>query len=277
MKTKNKLIEEYLSEPVKKGDNVTVMGLGIKNKSSWGLTAKVVGVLMNGKIKIEHHSSYGDNIVNKGDYKKYTGYIGYNPVIEKPWNSNLKMVNYTLESIIHTCGFDRKTKTLKTEEFKEFTAQYLNWNPWVLDRKGERVYYQRDFVWTMKDKQLLIESLYNKIDLGKIVLRRRSFDFVKKEAEKGEEVGFHDIVDGKQRLNAIIGFLSDEYPDLNNRYFSEFSDIAKHRLLDCQVLAYGELGESATDQDVKSVFLGINFTGVEMSQEHIDFVKDIQI
>ena len=31
-------------------------------------------------------------------------------------------------------------------------------------------------------------------------------------------------------------------------------------------VSYGELGEDATDEDVKSVFLGINFTGVQMSK-----------
>ena len=39
----------------------------------------------------------------------------------------------------------------------------------------------------------------------------------------------------------------------------------------------GELGELATDEDVKDTFLSINFTGVPMSQDHIDYVKSIKI
>jgi hypothetical protein len=34
--------------------------------------------------------------------------------------------------------------------------------------------------------------------------------------------------------------------------------------------------ENATDEDVIATFLGVNFTGVPMSQEHIDYVKEIQ-
>lgn len=35
--------------------------------------------------------------------------------------------------------------------------------------------------------------------------------------------------------------------------------------------------EEATDEDVQSVFLNVNFTGKPMSQEHIEFVKSIKI
>lgn len=42
MKTKEELIEDFLKEPIKVGDNVTVRGLGIQDKSSWGSTTKVV-------------------------------------------------------------------------------------------------------------------------------------------------------------------------------------------------------------------------------------------
>lgn len=34
-------------------------------------------------------------------------------------------------------------------------------------------------------------------------------------------------------------------------------------------------GEKATDEDVIETFLMVNFTGKIMSQEHIDYVKEI--
>lgn len=33
--------------------------------------------------------------------------------------------------------------------------------------------------------------------------------------------------------------------------------------------------EGTTDKDVINAFLGVNFTGIQMSQEHINFVKEI--
>ena len=47
----------------------------------------------------------------------------------------------------------------------------LNDNPFVYDKEGNRLYYQRDYVWSLKDEQLFIESIYNGIECGKIVLR----------------------------------------------------------------------------------------------------------
>jgi hypothetical protein len=42
-------------------------------------------------------------------------------------------------------------------------------------------------------------------------------------------------------------------------------------------MSYIELDENSTDKDVLSVFLAINFTGVPMSKEHIEYVKSIKI
>ena len=44
-----------------------------------------------------------------------------------------------------------------------------------------------------------------------------------------------------------------------------------------QSVSYGEIGENATDKTVQVIFLNINFAGVQMSKEHIDFVKSIKL
>ena len=48
----------------------------------------------------------------------------------------------------------------------------LNFNPYVTDPStGEKRYYQRPYCWTLEDEQMFIESIYNELDCGKIVLR----------------------------------------------------------------------------------------------------------
>ena len=84
------------------------------------------------------------------------------------------------------------------------------------------------------------------------------------------------IVDGKQRLNALIRFVCDKFKDLHGNYFSDLSDWAKNEFLDSMVLSYAELGETATDKDVIETFLGVNHTGTPMAKEHIESVKSIQ-
>lgn len=42
-------------------------------------------------------------------------------------------------------------------------------------------------------------------------------------------------------------------------------------------LAYGEMDETSTDEDVLDNFCTLNHSGVPMSKEHIDFVRSINL
>ena len=47
------------------------------------------------------------------------------------------------------------------------------------------------------------------------------------------------------------------------------------RLKFCELFAYAEMDEDATDDMVLSQFLKLNFAGVPQSKEHIEYVKEI--
>jgi len=273
--SKEKLIEEYLNLPPKVGESVYVRGLGSQNKDAFTSATEVIEVKDGGVVVISEYGHKKD--IAPEDYNKNTMNIGENPFPKKPWNSRMKIVNFTLQSILHVCGFEDNDREYTTREGKKVIVPRLNWNPHFIGEDGNEVVYQRDFCWTLKDKQLLIESVYNNIDIGKMVIRKRGFHYAIERAGQGKETGFADIVDGKQRLNALIGFVSGEFEDLHGNKWEDLSDKAQHMFLDFQSIAYGEIGENATDEDVKSVFLGVNFSGVPMSQEHIDFVKSIKL
>ena len=70
--------------------------------------------------------------------------------------------------------------------------------------------YQRKLVWTLEDKKALIETIQRQYPLPNILL-----------AAKDEK---YEIIDGLQRLNAIIGFINKEFTTNDNKYFnlSEF-------------------------------------------------------
>lgn len=61
---------------------------------------------------------------------------------------------------------------------------------------------QRDLVWVLSQKQLLIDSLFKDFDIPKIYFR----DVV----EQGKTIYY--VIDGQQRLNAIFGFMNNEFP-----------------------------------------------------------------
>jgi hypothetical protein len=110
-----------------------------------------------------------------------------------------------------------------------------------------------------------------------VVVRKRSWEWVTQQIKNGnDEVSFWDIVDGKQRLNALVRFVCDKFKDSRGNYFSDLSEWAQNKFLDSMVIAYAELGETATDEDVIETFLGVNYTGTPMTKEHIESVKSIQ-
>lgn len=274
MKTKEEQIESFLSEPIKKGEMVYVRGLDTQNKNSFFNTSKVVSLGENESIFIKHHNSLIE--VKKGDYRKNTNDIGYNPFPDKRWDENVIMIRFNLESIIHSF-YDLKTKELRKESVLGTLVYELEWEPFLINENGEEIVYQRDFCWDLKDKQLLIDSIYNGIDIGKILIRKRSWEWVESRVKQNKKASFKEIVDGKQRLKTIIEFINNEFPDLNGFYWDDLSKVAQGKFLSFSSVSYGEIGEKSEDRDVKRIFLNINFSGVQMSQEHIDFVKNINI
>lgn len=72
--------------------------------------------------------------------------------------------------------------------------------------------YQRKLVWTLLEKQKLVESIMKKYPIPAILL-----------AEKEGSASHYEIIDGLQRLNAIVSFIEGSFPTLDNRYF----DISK--------------------------------------------------
>lgn len=277
--TKQELLNQYLSEPIKAGDEIEILGLGSQNKTIWGLT--IAEKVENEMVYYKNPSYINSDLYSKPitECRKATYKIGYNPFPEKDWNANIRFIGFDLANTLSSCGYDRREKTFKNEIFGEVIVPELNWNPVIINDEGEEISYQRDFVWSLKDKQLLIDSIYNNIEIGKIVVRKRSWNWVENRIKKGQikNTAFKDIVDGKQRLNALFDFIQDKYPDSNGYVYSELSNRAQRKFENFSSLSYGEIGESASDKDVKSIFLNINFAGIPMSQEHIEFVKSIKI
>ena len=66
--------------------------------------------------------------------------------------------------------------------------------------------YQRKLVWTLKEKQLFIDSIINKYPTPSIILSA-----YEGEDESRKVKVFYEIIDGLQRLNAIVSFVNNDY------------------------------------------------------------------
>lgn len=126
--------------------------------------------------------------------------------------------------------------------------------------------YQRDYVWTIEDKVFLIDSIFNNIEIGKIALIHYSTS-TWMESDYG-----YEILDGKQRLNALVEFYEDRF-HYKGKYYSDLSNNDKRVFKDHPV-AIGKIDET----DKKSIlkyFLMLNRAGRVMDQKHLNKVEQM--
>lgn len=277
---KKRQLAEYQKQPIVKGDSIYVKhGKLFPQYSQFPdkLVLCVVNSVFGDVLTVtetysgrEIHTIYVKDVDSRFD-----NYVGANPFLDD--NRYIKSINYSMESIINGLDLDgEKRKFRKPYSIQGVQIKELNWNPYVYDENNNKLYYQRDFVWTKKDNQLLIESIYNGIECGRILIKTHDWSTIEKRVAMGEtDVAFRDIVDGKQRLNAIRGFLMGEYKDLHGNYFGDLSQHAQNKFGDHQLFSYAEMGDRVTDKQVIQQFLKVNFTGRPQSTEHINYVKEI--
>lgn len=260
--SKQEQIEKYLAEPLKIGDSIYVQGLGSQNKNAWFNSTEVVGMIDGEPYIIE----YGKPRKVTEQWKKSTYTIGADPYPKV--RNRIQNVNFTIESILFTLFKEGEY------DLEGTPIMASNFNPFVFVG-GVKKYYQRPLVWDTKQKQLLIESLYNEVDCGKVLVRERSWAELKGLKYDGHELAFIDIVDGKQRLSALQEFINNGFPDLQGNYYNDLSDRAQGALTSSQLISYSVLPENSLDKDVLVQFLRLNFAGVPQSQEHLDYVKSL--
>lgn len=236
-----------------------------------GTSIGYIRKIENGKATVE--SYYGhkheNNVCDVSQLSKYSYMVGANPF---DGLIQMKSYNYQLSSII--------SQMFREEKYHTNAGTLIpnaNFNPIVYDANGEVVYYQRGNVWTLENKQALIESIYNGVDCGKIIVRERDWDEIDALEAAGLEFAFYDVVDGKQRLTALNEFINDVFPDSYGNYYSDLSDHAQHAFGDNQLISYAEMKPHTKDADVIKTFLRMNFSGIPQSKEHLDYLKSIKM
>lgn len=122
--------------------------------------------------------------------------------------------------------------------------------------------YQRDYVWEDSDKESLIDSIFNGIEIGKFALIKHDYS----------EDLLYEILDGKQRLTTLLDFYENRI-SYKGYYFNELSFMDKHTFLNTEVT----LGETSdlTKQEIYEYFVKLNTTGKSMDEEHLKKIKEM--
>jgi len=123
--------------------------------------------------------------------------------------------------------------------------------------------YQRDYVWSQEDKEKLIDSIFNNITIGLFVLAKRPFEAYSK---------MYEVIDGKQRLTALVEFYEDRFP-YKGVYYSQLS--FRDRIhFDQYGISLGIMSEDSTEKEKYAAFLAVNTFGKVMDQEHLNSVRE---
>lgn len=127
--------------------------------------------------------------------------------------------------------------------------------------------YQRGLVWSLEDKQSLIDSIFNNVDIGKFSLIQRDYETAKKTTQHT-----YEVLDGKQRLTALIEFREDRFR-YKGKLFSElhFADQIHINGYSISVAHVKDM----TKEQIYRYFLKLNTSGKPMDGKHLDHVKDL--
>ena len=126
---------------------------------------------------------------------------------------------------------------------------------------------QRPLVWTDKQKGELVFSIYSQRYIPAIYL-----------IFKWDKDKTFEVLDGKQRLNAMMGFLEDEFPVAFNGVdylFSELpNDYQKFYESHAPVFRVIHEGQTPFTDDQKIRWFGlINFAGTPQDEAHMESLK----
>ncbi len=126
--------------------------------------------------------------------------------------------------------------------------------------------YQRGYVWEQKDKELLLDSIFKNIDIGKFVFIRLSDpDWLER------NLGY-EILDGKQRLSTLIEFYENKL-SYRGKYYNDLSGADK-AVFKNHMVSVAEV-DNTDKKTVLKYFLMLNRTGKSMDESHLEEVENM--
>jgi hypothetical protein len=124
--------------------------------------------------------------------------------------------------------------------------------------------FQRGYVWTTEQKIKFVEYGLKGGKSGMNILLNCP------DWNRGGVDGLV-LVDGKQRINAVLSFINNEFPVFGDHYFRDFSDqmdIVRSRF-------YFHINDLRTREEVLQWYLDLNSGGTVHTEEDLDKVRKL--
>lgn len=137
----------------------------------------------------------------------------------------------------------------KLTEFKDYPIKdFLTWYEYeglILSPK-----FQRNSVWNTQAKSYLIDTILRGLPIPPIFLK----EYIDRETKKT----IREVIDGQQRLNAIISFYQNDY-----------------KIIKSHNKEYGNLTYNEFDDDTQIAFLGFNIPIILVKTENDSIIYDM--
>jgi hypothetical protein len=208
--------------------------------------AEIDEILDNGKMYVIKYDEEIRNVIQKVIGTKPNYMVELWPFVRPITNGQSQFVE--------TFGFESDLKTINKSVESLIHDYYhfgINMNP----------EYQRDYVWDQSDKEKLIRSIFMGADIGRFAL-------ITDYSNPGSNPYGYEILDGKQRLNAIIEYFENRWP-YDGVYYNDLSWKDRHRFANHLVqISYLDKTETNKDEIIQQ-FIIINQAGRHMSDDDI--------
>lgn len=119
-------------------------------------------------------------------------------------------------------------------------------------------------MWDFDDKVKLIDSIFNNVDIGKFVLINRPY----KTGQKS-----YEILDGKQRLLALIEFFENRF-EYKGVMFKDLSFTDKTHFENYSI-SWCDVKDEITKKQKYQYFLKLNIGGKPVDKKHIAMVQQL--
>lgn len=143
-------------------------------------------------------------------------------------------------------------------------SQFIRWNE--KDQLILQPKFQRRVAWQTAARSYLIDTVVRELPLPKVYLR--------KVVSPKTDLVAHEVVDGQQRLRAILDFYSGDLmlskrhnPDLGGSTFKTLPDAARRAFLDYEIST--EVMEKATDPEVWAMFERLNSYTLTLNKQEL--------
>ena len=130
--------------------------------------------------------------------------------------------------------------------------------------------YQRNSVWNIKAKSYLLDTIIRGLPVPPIFMRQK--------IDVNTRKTYREIIDGQQRIRAIIDFVNDKFAIskmhnelYGNKYFSQLDDDVKEAILDYDLFA--EIINETDDAVIYDMFARLNTNNCVLNNQELRNAK----